>query len=56
MSSELVEASAAGVPATGGKPGLPELMERAGGAARIPASLVSHARLLSAHRPKPTSW
>jgi site-specific recombinase XerD len=35
MSTELVEASAASVPATGGKPGLPELVERAGGAARF---------------------
>ena len=35
MSTELVEASAASVPATGGRPGLPELVERAGGAARF---------------------
>src|SRR6516165_5127205 len=35
MSTELVEASAASVPATGGKPVLPELVERAGGAARF---------------------
>src|SRR6516225_5831172 len=35
MSTELVLASAASVPATGGKPGLPELVERAGGAARF---------------------
>jgi site-specific recombinase XerD len=35
MSTELVKASAASVPATGGKPGLPELVERAGGAARF---------------------
>src|SRR5215472_8336423 len=35
MSTELVAASAASVPATGGQPGLPELVERAGGAARF---------------------
>jgi site-specific recombinase XerD len=34
-STELVRASAISVPATGGKPGLPELVERAGGAARF---------------------
>jgi site-specific recombinase XerD len=34
-STELVRASAIRVPATGGKPGLPELVERAGGAARF---------------------
>jgi hypothetical protein len=31
MSYELVKASPVSVPATGGKPGLPELVERAGG-------------------------
>ena len=35
MSTELVKASAASVPATGGKPGLPGLVERAGGAAHF---------------------
>jgi site-specific recombinase XerD len=35
MGTELVKVSADGVPATGGKPGLPELVERAGGAARF---------------------
>src|SRR4051794_4353189 len=35
MSSELVKASTVGVAAVGGVPGLPELVERAGGAARF---------------------
>ena len=35
MSNELVKVSAMNVPATGGKPGLPGLVERAGGAARF---------------------
>ena len=35
MGTEMVKASPMGVPATGGKPGLPVLVERAGGAARF---------------------
>jgi len=35
VSNELVKVSAMNVPATGGKPGLPGLVERAGGAARF---------------------
>jgi integrase/recombinase XerD len=35
MSNELVKASSPSVPATSGKPGLPEVVERAGGAARF---------------------
>jgi hypothetical protein len=35
MANELVKASTVSVPATGGKPGLPELVERAGEAARF---------------------
>ena len=35
MTNELVKVEAASLPATGGKPGLPELVERAGGAARF---------------------
>ena len=35
VSTELVRVTAESVPATGGKPGLPVLVERAGGAARF---------------------
>src|ERR1700759_5511543 len=35
MPNELVRVAAEGVPAAGSKPGLPELVERAGGAARF---------------------
>src|SRR6516162_3032417 len=49
MSTELVAASAASVPATGGKPGVPELVERAGGAARFAWEEYSYAEHHNPH-------